>query len=120
MFTFYSVSFILNSKVVYFYHTPAVSCLLVFQLPLGVIEAAEGLGSWACLRWPQAHAHAPLSIHFYCLGPPYSSPFPKQEKFQGRHLRFPLGYESSPNLLPDSMARVLHSPAESGSLPNYL
>lgn len=113
MFTFYSVSFILNSKVVLF--LSHICCLL----PCCVLTAT---GSYvhASRPWKSVPSsrpgHVPPSMHCYGLAPPRSSPFPLQKESQERCPAL--------TLLPDSISRVLPSSAESGSIntpvPNHL
>lgn len=133
MFTFYSVSLILNSKVVSITHLRlSPHCVLTAvgdcrrgwgRWGRGGVQITGGLGSW----WvplalvpgsrPLYPPPAPLTSRVWTC-PPWS--FPGQGKLQESHLRFPPGCSPALPWFPNSMSIVLQSSTESGSLPDYL
>lgn len=119
MFTFYSVSFILNSKVVLFLsHTCSLLlfCVLTATGGYGDHRGSQKSGPACFGPWPESLP----SIQFHSMDPPCPSPFPRREHFQERHPRLPVAASPALTFFPDSMTKVHPSSMESGSTSNYL
>lgn len=120
MFTFYSVSFILNSKVVLFLsHTCSLLLLCVLTRCWGLWRpwGLQKSGPACFGPWP---VHSPSLHSFPQYGPTLPQPFSQAGAFQERHPRLPVAANPALTFLPDSMTRVSPSSTESGSTSNYL
>ena len=121
MFTFYSVSFILNSKVVLFLsHTCSLLllCVLTAVGGYGDHRGSQKSGPACFGPWP---VHSPFPPFISTVWThPAPALFPRREHFQERHPRLPVAANPALTVLPDSMTRVRPSSTESGSTSNYL